>query len=94
MENKKLGLCGPKGISQWSEKSFWSSRKEKKMKESLHETADLLAIEKTLERLREIIPDSRVLDNYITATRKMKAEKMRKFDKNSRGIKFQDGVYP
>ena len=84
MENKKLGLTGPKEISQWSEKSF-SSGREKKMKKVLHESVDLLAIERTLENLKETIPDSSVLDNYISA--------MKKFEKTSKGIKIQEGVY-
>ncbi|MHB8372429.1 MAG: hypothetical protein ACYDAO_05300 [Thermoplasmataceae archaeon] len=69
----------------------FNALKEKKRSRTYHDFVDLLAIERTLENLKNVIPESDILEKYLCATRNMKGKALRKFGRRS-PISFNEGV--
>ena len=69
----------------------FTALKERKRSRTYLDFVDLLAIERTLENLKNVIPESDILEKYLCATRNMKGKTLRKFGRRS-PISFNEGV--
>ncbi len=69
----------------------FTALKERKRSRMYHDFVDLLAIERTLENLKSVMPESNILEKYLGATRNMKGKTLRKFGRRS-PVSFNEGV--